>query len=71
MSIWNFPETLSQRILVGTILVGRLGVGFDSVVCGPDAPDWSKWPQEGDQLQACDRRLRDTPSQFAHSQVSN
>ena len=26
MSIGNFPEVLSQRILVGIILVGRLGV---------------------------------------------
>ena len=26
MSIGNFPEILSQRILVGIILVGRLGV---------------------------------------------
>ena len=26
MSIGNFPEMLSQRILVGIILVGRLGV---------------------------------------------
>ena len=27
MSIGNFPESLSQAILVGIILVGRLGVG--------------------------------------------
>ena len=27
MSIGNFPESLSQQILVGIILVGRLGVG--------------------------------------------
>ena len=26
MSIGDFPEVLSQRVLVGTILVGRLGV---------------------------------------------
>ena len=28
MSIGNFPEVLSQAILVGIILVGRLGVVF-------------------------------------------
>ena len=27
MSVGNFPESLSHRILAGTILVGRLGVG--------------------------------------------
>ena len=26
MSVGNFPEVLSQRILVGIVLVGRLGV---------------------------------------------
>ena len=26
MSVWKFPESLSQRILVGIFLVGRLGV---------------------------------------------
>ena len=26
MSIWDFPESLSQAMLVGTMLVGRLGV---------------------------------------------
>ena len=29
----NFPELLSQRILVGTILVGRLGVYYDITRC--------------------------------------
>ena len=31
MSMWNFPESLSQGILVGIILVGRLGVRNFSV----------------------------------------
>ena len=31
MSIGNFLEVLSQRILVGIILVGRLGVAADEV----------------------------------------
>ena len=28
MSIGNFPESLSQAMLVGVMLVGRLGVPF-------------------------------------------
>ena len=28
MSIGDFPESLSQAMLVGTMLVGRLGVSF-------------------------------------------
>ena len=31
MSIGNCPESLSQRILVGMILVGRLGVATSAV----------------------------------------
>ena len=33
MSIGHFPEVLSQRILVGTILVGRLGVSGAGRAC--------------------------------------
>ena len=33
MSMGSFPEVLSQRILVGIILVGRLGVKHDPSVC--------------------------------------
>ena len=28
MSIGDFPESLSQAMLVGTMLVGRLGVSY-------------------------------------------
>ena len=34
MSTGNFPETLSQRILVGIILVGRSGVALNTL-CTP------------------------------------
>ena len=33
---WNFPEMLSQDILVGIILVGRLGVCAQARFCGSD-----------------------------------
>ena len=32
MSIGDFPESLTQAILVGTMLVGRLGVSCDVIV---------------------------------------
>ena len=41
MPIGNFPESLSQAMLVGTIVVGRLGVrvsespDFQGAPCGP------------------------------------
>ena len=36
MSIEDFPEVLSQRILLGIILVGRLGVGSHMRARRPD-----------------------------------
>ena len=35
MPIGNFPEVLSQRILAGIILVGRLGVDDDGKMAEP------------------------------------
>ena len=42
MSIGNFPEMLSRRILVGIILVGRLGVHTDHWLPGQMC-DLQKW----------------------------
>ena len=45
MSIGNFQDSLSQAMLVGTMLVGRLGVllllkpGFVLTACGGELPE--------------------------------
>ena len=41
MSKGNFPEMLSQQILVGMILVGRLGVGFAIAHSAEAGRTWS------------------------------
>ena len=51
MSIGNFPESLSQAILVGIFLVGRLGVVASSNFLAKDKQKQMCWPERVEQLQ--------------------